>query len=81
MPGEMVVPASATRIGWKTSFGLTSRASTTPRSAVSTASTVHGRGSAASASRAAASAARPASPSHFSRASVSYTHLTLPTKA
>ena len=50
IPGEIVVPASATRMGWKTSFGLTVRASTTPRSASSTALDVNGS-SAASAAR------------------------------
>ena len=34
MPGETVVPATATRTGWKTSFALTSRRSTTAQRAL-----------------------------------------------
>jgi hypothetical protein len=67
MPGDTVVPASATRTGWKTSLGLAARVSTTPRRDCSMCSRSNGS-VASSAARAAASASRPPSESHFSRA-------------
>ena len=60
IPGETVWPAIATRTGWNTFPGLTSRASTTPRSAASIVSGVNGS-ACASASRAAASVSAPPS--------------------
>ena len=41
IPGEIAVPASATRIGWKTCLGLAPRAATTPSSAGCTLSSVN----------------------------------------
>ena len=68
-PARSVVPASATRIGWKTSLGFTPRASTTPRSAGSIARRPTGSTSRQGAARASAEQRRaPSSPSHFSRA-------------
>ena len=50
IPGETVVPVKATRKGWKICLALRSVRSTTPRSASSTVSAVHGSGRVASAS-------------------------------
>src|SRR3954451_9708352 len=61
MPGDTVVPARATRIGWKTSRGLTSRCSTNSRSTGSMRATVNGS-TGASAARTALSAVWPSAP-------------------
>src|SRR5215213_6106401 len=48
IPGEIVVPAIATRTGWKTCFGFQPRSSTRPRSAPSIAYCVNGSSPASS---------------------------------
>src|SRR5918995_221286 len=74
IPGEIVVPVSATRSGWKIAFALRPERSTASRSAASTVSVPQGSGTRSSASRATVSASAPASGSrNFSRAAGSST--------